>query len=387
MSSRGTVDAREDHRTERPKASRRVWVQHVDVSVSLLEARLDALAARREAAAEVLERSAQPDTAKDVERQQLKAEWSIDQHVRCLLDKARKAAHRRDPVPYRFPNWWGGRLVEAAYQNLHAAEALMARLYGPEELIAEIPEAVSRVEAGLNRDDPRTRAALRLNDYPLRLDVVAARARLAKAIEVGHNAGDRDHTRLRGFRNAVLAAALVLTFLLVAFGAYMLFNHDRIPLCFTPANAEGEPPTWVCPTGEYVWDAAPAASNPTSAHDFFVVALLGLLGGAFSAAIAIRSLSGTTTPYDIPLMLAILKLPLGVLTAVGFLIALRGEFVPGLSELDSQGQILAYALVFGYSQQLLSGLLDRHAAGLLEGAPGKDKPVQHQAPQPVVAPT
>jgi hypothetical protein len=381
MSDTGTIDAR-DHPTERTKA-RRVWVQNVDVSVSLLEARLDALAARRRAAEALLERSAEPDPADDAERQQLATEWSIDEHVRCLLDKARKAAHRRDPVPYRFPNWWGGRLVEAAYQNLHAAEALMAHLYGPDELLAEIPEAVSRVEAGLNRDDPRTRAALRLTEYTSRSDLGSARARLSKAIEVGHNAGDRDHTRLRGFRNAVLAAALVVTVLLVAFGGYMLFNHERIPLCFTPANAEGEPPSWVCPTGEY----AIGAGSPTSPHDFFVVALLGLLGGAFSAALAIRSLSGTTTPYDIPLMLAILKLPLGVLTALGFLIALRGEFVPGLSELDSQGQILAYALVFGYSQQLLSGLLDRHAQGLLASAPGKDKPVQRLAPQPVVAAT
>jgi len=382
MSSVGTAQAHDSHHDARSKA-RRVWVQNVDVSVSLLEARLDALAARRKAAEELLARSTEPDPAKDAERQQLTAEWSIDGHVRCLLDKARKAAHRRDPVPYRFPNWWGGRLVEAAYQNLHAAEALMARLYGPEELTAEIPEAVSRVEAGLNRDDPRTRAAMRLNDYPQKLDVPSARARLAKAIEVGHNAGDRDHTRLRGFRNAVLAAALVLTALLVVFGAYMLFNHERIPLCFTPANAEGEPPTWVCPTGEHAIDAG----DPTSPHDFLVVGLLGLLGGAFSAALAIRGLHGTTTPYDVPLMLAILKLPLGVLTAVSFLIALRGEFVPGLSELDSQGQILAYALVFGYSQQLLSGLLDRHAQGLLASAPGKDRPVQRLAPQPAVAPT
>ena len=48
------------------------------------------------------------------------------------------------------------------------------------------------------------------------------------------------------------------------------------------------------------------------------------------------------------------------------LIALRGGFVPGLSELDSQQQIIAYALVFGYAQQLATGFLDQRAQKLQE---------------------
>jgi hypothetical protein len=40
---------------------------------------------------------------------------------------------------------------------------------------------------------------------------------------------------------------------------------------------------------------------------------------------------------------------------------MRGEFVPGLSALDSSAQILAWALVFGYAQQLLTQLVDRQA--------------------------
>jgi hypothetical protein len=39
----------------------------------------------------------------------------------------------------------------------------------------------------------------------------------------------------------------------------------------------------------------------------------------------------------------------GALTALGALIPIRREFIPGLSALDSQEQILAYALVFGYA--------------------------------------
>jgi hypothetical protein len=103
-----------------------------------------------------------------------------------------------------------------------------------------------------------------------------------------------------------------------------------------------------------------------------VVGLLGLLGGSLSAAVSIRNLRGTATPYDVPIALALLKVPAGALTALGALIAIRGEVIPGLSALDSQEQILAYALVFGYAQQLLTGLIDRQALGLLSAVPSKD---------------
>ena len=58
------------------------------------------------------------------------------------------------------------------------------------------------------------------------------------------------------------------------------------------------------------------------------------------------------------MMLLLLKLPTGALTAFLGLILLHGEFVPGLSALDTSGQILAWALVFGYAQQLFTRLID-----------------------------
>ena len=106
-----------------------------------------------------------------------------------------------------------------------------------------------------------------------------------------------------------------------------------------------------------------------------MVALLGLLGGALAAAVSIRNLRGTSTPYDVPVALALLKVPLGAFTAIVGLVALQGSFVPGLSALDSQQQILAYALVLGYAQQVFTFSLDRRAQTLLDGLPAKDPTV------------
>ncbi len=51
-----------------------------------------------------------------------------------------------------------------------------------------------------------------------------------------------------------------------------------------------------------------------------------------------------------PFALIARELPTGALTAVLGLLLLRGGFVPGLSALDSTGQILAWALIFGAAQ-------------------------------------
>jgi len=113
-----------------------------------------------------------------------------------------------------------------------------------------------------------------------------------------------------------------------------------------------------------------------------IVAGLGLLGGAVAAAFAIRKVRGTSTPYDVPLALAILKVPTGALTAVVGIVLLGGAFVPGLSELDSQRQILAYALIFGYAQQLATRLIDNRAQDILGGVNSKDSKSKQARPAP-----
>ena len=51
--------------------------------------------------------------------------------------------------------------------------------------------------------------------------------------------------------------------------------------------------------------------------------------------------------------------------SVGLLL-MRGGFVPGLSDLDSSGQIIAWAVVLGYSQQLLTRFVDQRALTVLD---------------------
>ena len=319
-------------RSEETRPCKRVWAQDVNVAVDVMETRLNALGTG----------GLTP------------AEQAIDDGVRRRLTAARNATLRRDPAPGGLSNWWRGTLVDAAYQNLHAAEAMAVGLYTPDQVEAEIPEAVARVESGLDRDDPRRMTALSLLDgHP---DDPLRRAHLAKAIEVGFGAADAEYARLRNFRNTVLGGAAAMTILLVLFTFYVYRNPTDVPFCFNP-----DATSLICASG---------AGTPTG-HDVITVTLLGSLGGLLAAIVAIRNMRGTASPYNVPQALALLKLPLGAVSAVGALIAIRGDFIPGFSELDSQAQILAYAFGFGLAQQLLTGLVDKQARSLLTTAPGK----------------
>jgi hypothetical protein len=92
-----------------------------------------------------------------------------------------------------------------------------------------------------------------------------------------------------------------------------------------------------------------------------------------AAAVAIAGIKGTSTPYSLPVAQAAVKLPLGALTAVLGLLLMRGEFVPGLSALDTPAQIIAWAIVFGYAQQLFTRLVDQRAQSVLDDVGGAAK--------------
>jgi hypothetical protein len=325
-------------------ARRRIWVQQVAVDADKLEMRVRAARARGGLTAS--------------------QEVVADGVDRCV-QKARAAAFRDDPIPGRVANWWRGTLVEAAYRNMHTARAQLFDLMDANELRAEIPMVVARANATLRRDDPRLITVEELEAET----VEGLRPRMRRVVGDSYEQLDLEHAQLRSFRNILLIAAVFIAVLTAGTIYFVSRNPSLMPLCFDREVASGVEPLGTtvagknCPTGSGQ-TVGPAGS------DILVVAVLGALGGALAATLSIRNLKGTSTPYDVPVALAFLKVPLGALTAILALIAIQGDFVPGLSILDSQGQILAYALVFGFAQQAFSRLLDQRAQSLLEGLPG-----------------
>jgi hypothetical protein len=98
-----------------------------------------------------------------------------------------------------------------------------------------------------------------------------------------------------------------------------------------------------------------------------IISMAGLVGAAIAAANLLRQLQSARS-MNVGIALLCLKLPSGALTATLGILLLRASFVPGLTDLDTAAQIVAWAVVFGYAQQLFTSVVDSHAQGLVEKA-------------------
>ncbi|GAB7007057.1 hypothetical protein JCM18899A_45300 [Nocardioides sp. AN3] len=326
--------------------AKRLAVPSVEAAVRVMQARLDVSHAEGLA----------PD--------QLAAADAVRSSLKLALDASRGEgdnASRRGPMGWwrRRKEWWHGTLVEASYAYLHAARVQMLDVYDDVELHAEVPAALARVQGWLRHDDPRY---VGVHSFAGK-DATTTRAMLRRLVEDGYDVSDRQHARLRSFRNIVLVA-VGLTTLVIAVTVLLVWKDPRaLPMCFPDPDSKA---LLSCPSRAH-------AVAPQS-QDILVVALAGLIGGVFGAVVNIRNLRGTSASYDVPVALAVLKLPLGALTAIVGIVLVHGAFIPGLSNLDTQDQIVAYALLFGVAQQAFSRLLDQKAQDLLNGLPTREKP-------------
>lgn len=351
----------------------KIWAEDAKSNIRYLRARLDVIRAREG----LLDYAkCDPDAAlcSHVQAQSRRREIAATcVNVSKLLDGAQKAAMGEEPRYLPIVSPWTGACIEATYKNIHYAEAAIVRLYDPEEVAFAAPDALRRAKSALADDDPTRRDALRLlheAEDPHKTCSCSAK-RLGEIVTVGHEAADRSRARLHTFRNVVITGAVVTTLLLALFIYFSWKNPTFVSLCFhndLPPEKPGY--TIVCPTRQSLKGATEV--GPTS-PDLFTIAMLGLLGGALSAAFFIRGLYVNATPYNVAIPLAILKIPAGAMVAVSGMILLAGDFVPGFSAIDKQSQILAYALVFGFAQQLFTQTLDHRAEKLIASVPSKGR--------------
>jgi hypothetical protein len=351
------------------------WRAHVQATAESLRHQFDAVPAPRGQAQRDLRRS---------------VEQALDGH----LGVACKAAGRRDnerlPLSRQLVDWWTGTPCEAAYINLHEAEIALAQLLPHDQIEAGIPEALARLQT-MDVTDPRRLGAEKQLASGPNSSNAQRRAAFQSAVRIGLELKDQQHARLRGFRNVVLIATVGLMLLVVGVCLVGVWEPDALPLCFgpPPTTAAGQPPPPVqgpagvaCPSEEAPPTPGVHPRRLPAPGDVTLVALLGMLGGGLSAAVAIRHLQGSSTPYDVPVALSLLKLPSGALSALVGLLLVRGGFVPGLSQLDSQPQILAYAFLFGIAQQLVTRLVDQQAQDILTKVPSKEPTSAKPEPSP-----
>ena len=345
----------------RPSPARnKLWAQDATAEIEFLKAKSRAISTRL---------GQLPTVEFGQTRQEAQAIYDA---VENLLALATAATCGERPKYRRVLSWWTGNCVEAAFRNIHNAEATLAALYDNEQARAEIPEAVRRALESLSPNDPMRSVARKLRNSREKGDAVAL-ADLSKLIEAGHAAADRQRSRLRTFRNVLISGIFVTTLLLLTLIVLVSWRPSLVPLCFVQNPPPPDPnlPNIACPVKAVRELDLTNPHTGSSRFDFLIVALLGLMGGALSASLFLRDLYSNSTPYNVTVPLALLKLPAGAMTALTGIILLAGEFVPGFSAIDKPAQILAYAVVFGFAQQLFTQFVDQRAQKLVDSVTTK----------------
>ena len=168
-------------------------------------------------------------------------------------------------------------------------------------------------------------------------------------------------------RNTLTLVLCLLTLTAIIFAVIAFVRPEDLPLCFVTQSTIHCPLSdRSIPSGMSATEAIRGERFSYSGWDTLIVEILGVMAAALSAGVALRGFRRRRSPYDFPMLLALIKLPTGALTAVFGLLLIRAQVVPGLTVLQSSAQIVAWAVILGYSQQLFTRYIDQRAQTVLD---------------------
>jgi hypothetical protein len=311
----------------------------------------------------------------DLTAGQRAADAAVERAIAAHVAAARSAATEKTR------RWNTGAAVAKAASHLDAAEADLLRRVPLDYLRGQLPGLYAHVRRHLPRDDPRRERVKTLVEERKGAELTELdRERLIGAVRAASSAAEREQQRVRSFCTIVYAAATGLAVLALLIGVLGWFTPQNVALCFQPQPGPGAAAQLVCPTesnpltdadGSKPRDVDTVVRTTANHWDVPLVEIIGMVAAGVTGSVGLRRIRGTSTPFGVPVALAVLKLPTGALTAFLGLLLMRGGFVPGLSALDTTPQIVAWAVIFGASQQLFTGLVDQQAQNVLDSVGNK----------------
>lgn len=238
---------------------------------------------------------------------------NVQDIVRGHLDRAEAALVRVRPLR-TCRNWYSGAALEEAWLNIHRAGEALLMIQSPGSLITELVQIDGSFRATIQPSDPRyanlahllaeVSTVLLTDQRPDQLSAIL-RSKLRTVRSVADIASDTAHETVRRWRNLLLVGGLVVAVLSIA----VTIVHAAVPNFFSLA------PSGIPQKGDAIepWE----------------VVLLGSLGGAFAAVLALNRFSGFTDPSGLPVVQALLRVPTAAATSlVGVLLMQTATLAP-----------------------------------------------------------
>ncbi|MDQ2759725.1 MAG: hypothetical protein M3Y17_04605 [Actinomycetota bacterium] len=279
--------------------------------------------------------------------------------VRQHLDRAEAALVRVGPLG-TFRNWYSGAALEQAWLNIHRAGEALLMIESPGSLITELVQADGAFRATIEPSDPRyatlacmlSEVSHKLVKDPQTHELTAIlRGKLKAVRSVANVASDTAHETVRRWRNLLLVGGCALA----VFSIAVTIAHVAVPNFFS-----------LVPSG---------ISAKGDAIEPWEVVLLGSLGGALAAVLALNRFSGFTDPAGLPVVQALLRIPTAAVTSLIGVLLMQTAALDVLKP-QNGATVLAYAFLFGYAQEPLLRAIDRRAGMVLDPARNKDEPAK-----------
>lgn len=279
--------------------------------------------------------------------------------VRQHLDRAEAALVRVGPLQ-TFRNWYSGAALEEAGLNLHRAGEALLMIQSSGSLIAEFVQIDAAFRATIQPADPRYANLAHLlaeistvlfTDQGPEPVSASLRSKLKAVRSVANFASDTARATVRRWRNLLLIGGSVLAVLAIA----VTIVHAAVPNFFS-----------LVPRG---------VQQKADAIEAWQVVLVGSLGGALAAVLALNRFSGFTDPAGLPVVQALLRVPAAAVTSLIGVLLMQTATLELLKP-QTGATVLAYAFFFGYAQEPLLRAIDRRAGMVLDPARNKDEPAK-----------
>jgi hypothetical protein len=245
--------------------------------------------------------------------------------------------------------WWTGTKVTAAWESVHSAEAELVEIGSDADVSASLPRLWSWMQQAMTEAE-RASYKDKLEGMLSGKDVLD-RNLVRQAYQDVIRANNDMHTGMRSFRNTLLLVSGGLAAVLIALGIWHSVNPSFLSFCTGTGTGR------VCPGG-----GGPA--GPT----VFEIELVGALGGLLAVAFLIGEFKQPPGRYKLITGQLVLKPVAGAAAAMLAVLFLQsGLIVKQSGKATSIEIILGYAALFGFSQQLLTRIVDKRASAIVEG--------------------